>query len=124
MPDPFAAVPGGRLYRTGDLARYLRDGRIEYVGRADEQVKIRGYRIEPGEVEAVLAQYPAVDEAVVAARGDGEDRELVAYVVTGTAGPLAQDQLRRYLEEKLPRHMQPGTIAQLDKLPRLAVGQA
>ncbi len=86
-------------------------------------MKIRGYRIEPGEVEAVLAQHPAVDEAVVAARGDGEDRELVAYVVTRTAEPLPQDQLRRYLEEKLPRHMQPGTIARLEKLPRLATGK-
>jgi len=123
VPDPFGADRGGRLYRTGDLARYLRDGRIEYVGRADEQVKIRGYRIELGEVEAVLAQHPAVDEAVVVARGDGEDRELVAYVVARTAAPLPEDQLRRYLEERLPRYMQPGTIAQLEKLPRLATGK-
>ena len=92
------------------------------MGRADEQVKIRGYRIELGEVEAALAQYPAVDEAVVVARGDGEDRELVAYVVARTAEPL-QEELRSYLEEKLPRYMQPGTIAQLEKLPRLATGK-
>ena len=65
-----------------------RDGRIEYVGRADDQVKIRGYRIELGEVEAALAQHPAVEEAVVVARGDSEDRELVAYVVARTAEPL------------------------------------
>jgi acyl-coenzyme A synthetase/AMP-(fatty) acid ligase len=86
-------------------------------------VKIRGYRVELGEVEAVLAQHPAVDEAVVVARGDDGDRELTAYVVTEMAKPLVEDELRRYLEEKLPRHMQPGAIAQLERLPRLATGK-
>ena len=93
------------------------------MGRADDQVKIRGYRIELGEVEAVLAQHPAVREAVVVARGDSEDRELVAYVVARAAEPLAEEELRRYLEEKLPRHMQPGAIVQMETLPRLATGK-
>ncbi len=120
---PFGADEGGRLYRTGDLARFLPDGRIDYMGRADDQVKIRGYRIELGEVEAVLTQHLAVREAVAVARGDGEDRELVAYVVARAAEPLAEEELRRYLEEKLPRHMQPGAIVQMETLPRLATGK-
>lgn len=123
VPDPFAAPPGGRLYRTGDRGRYLTDGRIEYVGRKDHQVKIRGYRIELGEVEAALEQHPAVREAVVVARGDDEDRELVAYLVARTAEPLPEEELRQHLEERLPRHMQPEAIAQLATLPRLATGK-
>ena len=122
IDDPFGSRPGGRLYRTGDLARYLADGRIDYRGRADQQVKIRGYRIELGEIEAVLAGHPAVDEAVVVARGEGEDKQLVAYVVARRTGPSAEE-LWRYLAEKLPRHMQPAVIQQLTDLPRLASGK-
>ena len=120
--DPFGP-PGGRLYRTGDRARFLPDGRIEYAGRQDQQVKIRGYRIELGEVETALGQHPAVGEAVVVAQGGGAAKELVAFVVTGTAGPLPEAGLRRHLRERLPGYMQPAVIQQLERMPRLASGK-
>jgi amino acid adenylation domain-containing protein len=97
VADPFAAVPGATMYRTGDLARFLPDGNIVYLGRTDFQVKLRGLRIEPGEIEAALAQHPAVREAVVLARttGDDDHAQLVAYVVPddgeeGVAGRVAE----------------------------------
>ena len=86
MPDPYSNAPGARLYRTGDLARRRPDGNLEYLGRIDRQLKIRGFRVEPGEVEAVLSQHPAVQQAaVVPQQLDGEQR-LVAYAVPRPAG--------------------------------------
>ena len=82
VPDAFSSRANGRLYRTGDHARFLRDGRIECLGRMDHQVKIRGYRIELGEIETLLNDQPTVRQAVVVARPDATlEMQLVAYVV-------------------------------------------
>ena len=51
------------------------------------------------------------------AREASGDKERVADVVARTAEPLQEEDLRRHLEGKLPRYMQPGAIAQLEKLP-------
>ncbi|GET41350.1 amino acid adenylation domain protein [Microseira wollei NIES-4236] len=82
MPDPFSSEPNARIYRTKDLVRRRADGIIEFIGRVDDQVKIRGFRIEPTEIQASLAQNPAVrDSLVLAAASTTEDKMLVAYVV-------------------------------------------
>ena len=39
------------------MVRYLSDGKIEFLGRADNQVKVRGYRVELGEIQAVLNEH-------------------------------------------------------------------
>ena len=72
VPDPFSHTPGSRLYQTGDLARYTADGNLSFLGRVDHQIKVRGYRIEPEEVEALLRQHPAIEDAVVIAGAFGE----------------------------------------------------
>ena len=117
VADPFQAG-GGRMYRTGDLVRWIRDGVLEFLGRADDQVKIRGFRVELGEVAAVLAESPRVARAAVIARQD----RLVAYLVpaggalSGDQG-LDQGELRRHAMTKLPDYMIPSAFVTLDALP-------
>ncbi|MDT5271395.1 MAG: hypothetical protein QOH49_3581, partial [Acidobacteriota bacterium] len=118
IPDPYGADPGARMYRTGDLARYQRDGRIEFLGRADNQVKIRGFRIELGEIETVLQQHARVRDCVVVAREDSPGkRRLVGYIVGGEDGAPEVAELRRHLQDRLPDYMTPAAWVMLDALP-------
>ncbi|WP_455710256.1 non-ribosomal peptide synthase/polyketide synthase [Photorhabdus luminescens] len=114
--DPFSDNPDARLYRTGDLARYLPDGNLEFLGRNDQQVKIRGFRIEPEEIEARLAEYPTVREAAVLARGEGQEKRLVAYVAAEARDGLVSS-LRAHLSAILPDYMVPAAFVRLDAFP-------
>ncbi|MFI6306035.1 amino acid adenylation domain-containing protein [Amycolatopsis thailandensis] len=115
VADPFAA--GERMYRTGDLAYWSDEGELVFAGRADDQVKIRGHRVEPGEVEAVLAEQPGVDQAVVVAR----DGRLIGYVVS--EGEVHPTRLRTRIAKVLPEYMVPAEVIVLPALPVTANGK-
>jgi amino acid adenylation domain-containing protein len=115
---------GERLYRTGDRGRYLPDANIEFLGREDLQLKIQGYRVEIGEIEAVLAQHPGLSGVAVTASGppDG-NKHLHAYVVSGQGPAPRVDDLRSFLEARLPAYMVPSTFTFLEALPLSANGK-
>ena len=145
VPDPFSLGAGARLYKTGDLARYRSDGTLEFLGRNDSQVKMRGFRIELQEIEAVLCQHPLIKEAVVVMRenegierAEGTEKQLVAYIVAregskeGEEGSLLtpgrekrirNQELRRYLQDRLPLYMLPATFVWLATLPHTPNGK-
>jgi surfactin family lipopeptide synthetase C len=118
IPNPFSDEPNARLYKTGDLGRYLPDGNIEFLGRLDQQVKIRGYRIELPEIEAVLNQHPAVQEAIAIAQKDIDaHHRLVAYIVPQKEQVPTVDVLRSFLKNYLPDYMLPSVFVMLKALP-------
>ena len=118
VPDP-DGPPGARLYRSGDLCRVREDGAIQFLGRLDQQVKLRGQRIEPGEIEAALRDCPEVAEAAVVLHANGEQQQLVAYVV----GNAQTGALQEALAQRLPVFMMPATFITLERLPTMANGK-
>jgi len=123
-----------RIYCTGDIARWLPDGSIELVGRTDNQVKIRGHRIELGELEICFFNYPGIKEVVVVTNHEldtvianrdsveeHEDRQLCAYFTADRKLNIAE--LKIYLSGKLPDHMMPSYLIQLDEIPRTRNGK-
>ena len=114
LPERFVA--GERMYRTGDMARFRRDGQIQLLGRTDQQVKLRGHRIELGEIEAALERHAAVQQAVISVRGQDADRRLVAYVRLDNAS-VPSDDLRVWLQERLPEYMVPGVYVVMEEFP-------
>jgi natural product biosynthesis luciferase-like monooxygenase protein len=118
IPDRFSRRLGSRLYSTGDLARYLRDGKMEFLGRADQQVKLRGHRIELGEIEAALDTHPAVLQSAVILQTDARgDKRLIAYAVFEPGTALTVSAMREFLKDRLPDYLIPSALVQLDVMP-------
>lgn len=117
IPDPFSSHAGARLYKTGDLARRALDGSIEFLGRTDQQIKLRGFRIELGEIEDALSKIAGVGQCAVVAKGDDpSDKRIVAYFLP-VGAPLAYEELRSALKDRLPDYMIPSAIFAIEKMP-------
>ncbi|MFS0695603.1 amino acid adenylation domain-containing protein [Streptomyces nitrosporeus] len=113
-----------RLYRTGDVVRIDGQGRLRFLGRADDQVKLRGYRVELGAVADALTSHPEVRDAVVSVTdGGGADKRLVAAVVLADGARIDAAGLRALLRERLPAYMVPALWAVVDRLPVTANGK-
>lgn len=60
-----AEAMAGGFYHTGDVASVDEDGYITYIGRTDDVFKASDYKVSPFELESVLIEHPAVEEAAV-----------------------------------------------------------
>jgi amino acid adenylation domain-containing protein len=124
IPHPFSDEPEARLYKTGDQVRFRGDGSLEFLGRLDDQIKLRGFRIELGEIETLLNLHPTVKDAVVTVREDvAGDQRLIAYLVIQPESSLSVEDLRRFLQQKLPDYMIPSAFIPLQTFPLTANGK-
>ncbi|NOQ24124.1 MAG: amino acid adenylation domain-containing protein [Bacteroidales bacterium] len=103
------------IYLTGDTAKWLPNGNIEFEGRIDNQIKIRGFRIELGEIEEVLLKHEKINECIVLSIGETSDKFLCAYIVC--LEKCSNEDLRKYLNKKLPNYMVPSYFVSIDKFP-------
>jgi amino acid adenylation domain-containing protein len=118
VADPFSPKTGARMYRTGDQVRRLADGTLEFMGRLDHQVKIRGHRVELGEIEAVLARQPGIEQCVVVAREEASGEQcLAAYIIPTADAVVSPAELRAALGETLPAYMLPAAFVSLAAFP-------
>ncbi|MFJ4282499.1 amino acid adenylation domain-containing protein [Streptomyces massasporeus] len=115
VANPFTA-DGSRMYHTGDLAIRTLDGELVFTGRADDQVQLKGFRIELGEVESTIRTFDGVTDVAVTV-ADTEDH-LVAHVV----GSVPPDLTAR-LSSRLPAHMVPDRVLEIDALPLTVNGK-
>ncbi|WP_136520702.1 non-ribosomal peptide synthetase [Cellulomonas telluris] len=115
---------GDRLHLTGDRGRLDPDGTLRLVGRTDRQLQVRGFRVEPAEIEAAVADHPAVTECVVLGDRPGTAVEsTVAYVVGSALERVPDAELRAHVEQRLPSSMVPRRWVRLPALPRGATGK-
>lgn len=112
---------------TGDLGKKDTDGYFWFVGREDDVITSAGYRIGPGEIEDCLIRHPDVLMAAAVGKPDPVRTEIVkAFIVLkpGIAGDgFLQDELKKFVKDRLAAHEYPREIEFVDELPMTATGK-
>lgn len=110
--------------RTGDVGRIYPDGTLEIVDRTKDLVKSGGEWISSVELERVLASHPAVLESAVVAIPDERWGERPAALVVLVEGEtVSQDEIKRFLGEKVASWQVPDIVEFVPDLPKTGVGK-
>lgn len=107
----FPVIGGQRWLMTGDRARWSSAGTLEFIGRDNMCINTGGEKVFPEEVEAVLVDHPAVQDARVVSLPDPRFGRKVVAVVQPEGTPPAD------LQALLDSHARAGLAGY--KLPRL-----
>lgn len=111
-------------FHTGDLGRRDRAGYYWFVGRRKEIIVRGGSNISPLEVEAVLAQHPAVREVGVVGVPHPSLGEAVAAFVVLEGGAVSSEQdLRQFASARMAEYKVPERMTFLADLPRGLTGK-
>jgi acyl-CoA synthetase (AMP-forming)/AMP-acid ligase II len=114
----------GDLLSSGDVGHFDDDGRLFIDGRDDEMIVSGGENVFPREVEDLLADHEAVDEAAAIGVDDQEfGQRLRVFVVKREGKDVGEEDLKGYVKENLARYKVPREIVFVDELPRNATGK-
>jgi benzoate-CoA ligase family protein len=117
----------GEWFRTGDKYYQDEDGYFWYAGRSNDVFKVHGLWLSPAEVESALITHPAVREAAVVARVDGDGlTKAAAYVVLNaefTPSEELSHELQELVGQKIGGYKRPRWIEFLSEIPKTATGK-
>ncbi len=123
QPETDEILRDGWLF-TGDMARMDEDGYFYIVDRKKEMIIAGGYNIFPREVEEVLYEHPAVQEAAVIGVPDEYRGETVKAVVVRKPGAdLDEPTLIAFCKERLAKYKVPKLVEFRDTLPKSNIGK-
>lgn len=121
--DTEMVLKDGWLF-TGDIAKMDEDGYFYILDRKKDIIIASGYNVYPREIEEVLYQHEAVEEAIVIGIPDTYRGETVKAFVKLKAGvAVTPEKLIEYAKMNLAPYKVPTEIEILDDLPKSSVGK-
>jgi long-chain acyl-CoA synthetase len=121
--DTEATIQDGWLL-TGDIAKMDEDGYFYILDRKKDMIIASGYNVYPREVEEILYQIEAVDEAIVVGVPDEYRGETVkAFIKLKAGAELAAEDIILYAKQYLAPYKVPKQVELLDELPKSSVGK-
>jgi fatty-acyl-CoA synthase len=122
--DAFVDVAGVRYLRTGDLGYIDEDGYFFFVDRLKRMINVSGYKVWPAEVETLLFEHPAIQEACVIAARDARSGETVkAFVVLRAGKAVSAKEVVEWAHQHMASYKVPRIVEFVSALPRTGSGK-
>jgi long-chain acyl-CoA synthetase len=118
------SIGPGLWLHSGDIALMDEDGYFQIVDRKKDMIICGGYNVYPRNVEEVLYQHPAVQEAgVVGQLDDYRGETVVAFVVLKDGEMASEQEIIAHCQEHLAKYKVPSKVIFKSSLPMTAVGK-
>ena len=124
--DAFVDIGGKRFFRTGDLGRTDEDGYFFMVDRLKRMINASGYKVWPAEVEALMYQHPAIQEACVISASDAHRGETVKCLVSlkeAYRGKVTEQEVIDWASQNMAAYKYPRIVEFIETLPKSATGK-
>jgi fatty-acyl-CoA synthase len=124
--DAFVEIDGKRFLRTGDLGQTDAEGYFFFVDRLKRMINAAGFKVWPAEVEALLYQHPAIQEACIIAAKDAKRGETVkAFVVLkkDAVGKVSEQEVIDWSHANMAAYKIPRIVEFVEALPKSGTGK-
>ena len=124
--EAFITIDGKRFLRTGDLGYVDDEGYFFFVDRLKRMINAAGFKVWPAEVEALMYQHPAIQEACVISAADprrGETVKAVVVLKPAFVGQVTEQQLCDWAHEHMAAYKAPRIVQFADALPKSGTGK-
>ena len=123
-PEATAAAIRNGWFHSGDAAVVHADGYVEIRDRIKDVIISGGENISSVEVEGLLLRHPAVQEvAIVGVPHEKWGESPHAFVVLRTDAKASENELKRFVRDRLAHFKTPQRISFVEELPKTATGK-
>jgi fatty-acyl-CoA synthase len=122
----FIELDGKKFFRSGDLGKMDEEGYFFIVDRLKRMINASGYKVWPTEVESLMYQHPAVQEACIIGTKDAHRGETVKAVIVLKAewrGKIEAQPIIDWCRENMAAYKVPRVIEFVDALPKSGAGK-
>ena len=108
--------------KTGDIGVLDADGYLSIRDRKKDMIIVKGLKVFSAQVEAVIAEHPAVEESAIVGLPDEVGDEIIkAFVVLKKGSSLEKSALLQFFRERLDAYKRPRDVEIVDALPKNAL---
>lgn len=119
-------IDGKRFFKTGDIVKMDEEGYFFIVDRLKRMINAAGYKVWPTEVESILYNHPAVQQAVVVRAPDelrGETVKAFVILKEDYKGKTTEEEIIEWSKGQMAAYKYPRIVEFRESFPTTASGK-